>query len=123
MESLDMEMLENIHARVNKALYENCLGYSKEHSRKAFEYVAHTLATLTKLDVEGARELCPSSIYLMQSKHYSNEGDNALALIAIREICKKQLLQGREVIFSEFDEIFEILNRIDENNGDIITYW
>lgn len=59
----------------------------------------------------------------MQSKHYSNEGDNALALIAIREICKKQLLQGREVIFSEFDEIFEILNRIDENNGDIITYW
>lgn len=118
-----MEMLENIHARVNKALYENCLGYSKEHSRKAFEYVAHTLATLTELDVEGARELCPSSIYLMQSKHYSNEGDNALALIAIREICKKQLLQGREVIFSEFDEIFEILNRIDENNGDIITYW
>ncbi len=123
MESLDMEMLENMHARVNKALYENCLGYPEEHAQEAFKYVARTLVTLMELDVEGTGELCSPSIYLMRSKHYSSEEENALALMAIRETCEKQLLQGREVFFSGFEEIFEVLNRIDEHNGDTITYW
>ena len=117
MNDLDREIIEDMLAKVEKSLHENCLGREKQHSVEALEFVARSVNDLIILDdydpIAGAIEPA-NMIYDDRSEHYANDKDNTLALLAIREKCKVLLLQDLAISPRAVDDIFEVLNRIDD---------
>lgn len=125
LDDLERKMLEDILANTEKALEENCYGNVKEHSEKALNFAALTLNNLMMLiDDEFEPTLLepPVSEYLHRTRHYVSDELNAVALLAIRALCSEQLLENRIVCTLRFNEVFEVLNRVDQRNDDTIGY-
>lgn len=120
-DDLDREIIGDVLAKVEKSLYESCLGREKQHSVEALKFAAQNMVNLLLLDdydpVAGAT--WPATmVYDDRSKHYASDKDNTLALLAIREKCRALLLQDLMINPSALDEIFEVLNRIDDQYYD-----
>lgn len=121
MENIESEKLENICFQANEALTENCIGVvENQHSQMTLQSVAHMLSNMMNDDYTKNSGLAVM-VYSKRQKHYASDESNSLALLAIREICKTQLLQKQQIDVAEFNDVFEILDRIDEHNeGTII---
>lgn len=123
MESIESEKLENICFQANEALTENCIGVVKnQHSQMTLQSVAHMLSSMMSDDYTKNSGLA-ILVYSKRQKHYASDENNSLALLAIREICKTQLLQKQQIDVAGFNEVFEILDRIDEHNEGTTTNW
>ena len=107
-DNFENEMLEDILANTEKALKEDCYGNIQNHSEDALKFVALNLNNLIMLeDYEyDSMFLEPPVIeYSNRNQHYTGEELNTLALLAISEICKVQLLQKQGISILQFNDV------------------
>ncbi|MCC4482848.1 hypothetical protein [Limosilactobacillus reuteri] len=125
--SIETEMVEDMANKINEVFENNYLSMDEamKESYKVLHYISSQLCNaLCLYDVYD--DPCPGGMmmafeqYEMRKKHSASDVDNTLALMAIREICNNLLREKNlnNIPFYSFNDIFEVLNRVDSVDDD-----
>lgn len=130
--SFETEIVEGIANKINELFENNYLSIDEgvEESYKVLHYVSSQLCNALYL-YDVYNDPCPGGMmmplkqYQIRKKHSASDVDNTLALMAIRELCHNLLREKdlNEIPFYSFDEIFEVLNRVDSIDDDTDYYY